>query len=76
MIISFFTQQQLIPLILSSILLFCSITTFHFNKKRISIFLLFLGSIFLGYFIANLDNFLNLWDEQYHALVAKNMINN
>jgi 4-amino-4-deoxy-L-arabinose transferase-like glycosyltransferase len=26
--------------------------------------------------MANLDHFLILWDEQYHALVAKNMLKN
>lgn len=34
---------------------------------------MFIGSLGLGFFIANLDHFLILWDEQYHALVAKNL---
>lgn len=38
--------------------------------------MLVLGTVILGYFIANLDHFLILWDEQYHALVAKNLIDN
>ncbi|MBA2613336.1 MAG: glycosyltransferase family 39 protein [Bacteroidetes bacterium] len=35
---------------------------------------LFIGSLILGLFIAKLDPFINLWDEQFHALVAKNLI--
>jgi 4-amino-4-deoxy-L-arabinose transferase-like glycosyltransferase len=38
--------------------------------------LLFIGTLCLGYFIANLDPFLHIWDEQYHALVAKNLAEN
>jgi 4-amino-4-deoxy-L-arabinose transferase len=34
---------------------------------------LFLGSFLLGLFYIDLDPFFNLWDEQFHALVAKNM---
>lgn len=37
-------------------------------------FLLLLGVFLLRLFAALLDPFLNLWDEQYHALVAKNMM--
>ena len=35
-----------------------------------------MGSLGLGFFIANLVHFLTIWDEQYHALVAKNMLKN
>ena len=37
---------------------------------------LFLGAFFLGLFYTELDPFLHLWDEQFHALVAKNLGNN
>lgn len=36
---------------------------------------LFIGAFSLGIFYARLDPFLNLWDEQFHALVAKNLAN-
>ena len=52
-----------------------SFITFFWNKKW-GIILLVAGSALLGYFMASLDPFLNLWDEQQHALVAKNMANN
>lgn len=67
-----FTTEQVIPLILSGAILISSIITFKKNS-RISLCLLFIGSLGLGCFIANLDHFLILWDEQYHALVAKNL---
>jgi 4-amino-4-deoxy-L-arabinose transferase-like glycosyltransferase len=54
------------------ILLFASFITFFWSKKW-GIRLLMISSGFLGYFMATLDPFLNLWDEQQHALVAKNM---
>ncbi len=72
----YFTTNQIVPLIVSSIILIVSILAFHTDKKRTAILLLFLGSLGLGYFIANLDHFLILWDEQYHALVAKHMLDN
>jgi 4-amino-4-deoxy-L-arabinose transferase len=52
-----------------------SISIFFFEKEKIKLSLIFLvlGSFTLGYFISHLDPFLVLWDEQYHALVAKNM---
>jgi 4-amino-4-deoxy-L-arabinose transferase-like glycosyltransferase len=69
----YFTYNQIIPLIISAVILICSILCFHKGKRRISLGLLFLGAVGLGVFIANLDHFLILWDEQYHALVAKNL---
>lgn len=72
MLYDHFSSEQIIPLIISGILLVSSISLFRFHS-RISLTLLFLGSLVLGYFIANLDHYLILWDEQYHALVAKNL---
>ena len=51
---------------ISSILLFQ-------RKSSLGLVLLFIGTLGLGYFFASLDPFLILWDEQYHALVAKNL---
>lgn len=69
---SHFSAEQIIPLMISGILLISSILTFK-KHSRLALILLFLGSLGLGYFMANLDHFLILWDEQYHALVAKNL---
>lgn len=76
MALQYFTDNQIFSLAASSLILIASITTFHIGKIRTSLILLFLGSIGLGFFIANLDHFLILWDEQFHALVAKNMLKN
>ena len=57
------------------VLLIASFITFYWSKKW-GIRMLMLASGFLGYFMASLDPFLNLWDEQQHALVAKNMAEN
>ena len=70
-----FTSEQISPLILSAIILIISVISFKKHLK-FSLLFLFIGTIGLGYFIANLDPFLILWDEQYHALVAKNMAEN
>ncbi len=76
MIFSWFTDRQIIPLLLSAVFLIASTITFHCGKQKLALWLLFFGSLVLGYFIANLDDFLIIWDEQYHALVAKHMIDN
>lgn len=74
--LSYFTYNQIIPFFISVVILCASIISFHLNKHKISLYLLFIGSLTLGYFIANLDPYLMIWDEQYHALVAKNMLTN
>lgn len=60
-------------------LFFCvSVSIFLFQQKKIksSLFFLILSSLTAGFFISTLDPFLHIWDEQYHALVAKNLIGN
>lgn len=69
-----FTDNQAIPLAVSLTILLGSVVVFNENKPRRGVLLLFVGSLALGFFMANLDPFLILWDEQYHALVAKNMV--
>ncbi|MGL5890539.1 MAG: ArnT family glycosyltransferase, partial [Bacteroidia bacterium] len=69
-----FTENQFWPLAISCALLIGSVLFFNTGRLTISLSLLFLGSLALGFFIANLDPFLILWDEQYHALVAKSMM--
>ncbi len=58
----------------SAILLLLAVISFQVARIKIALLLLFCGSLVLGYFMASLDPFLNLWDEQYHALVAKHMV--
>jgi len=71
---SFFSAQQLLPLCPAILFLISSIILLNLGKEKWSIVILFFGSLMLGVFVALLDPFLVLWDEQYHALVAKNMI--
>jgi len=68
----YFSTEQITPLIISGIILLVSIAIFK-RQQSLSLVLLFIGTIGIGYFIVNLDHFLILWDEQYHALVAKNL---
>lgn len=72
----YFPLNQFYILIIGCIFFVASIVTFQFYKRDlISLILLFISGIFLCSFMAILDPFLNTWDEQYHALVAKNSIN-
>lgn len=73
--VHYFTPDQLIPLIISLVLLISSVIWYR-KKTTPGVLLLFLASVAIGFFIANLDHFLILWDEQYHALVAKNLAEN
>ena len=57
------------------ILLLASIISFQFfNRIKLSLVLLILAGFFLCSFSALLDPFLNIWDEQFHALVAKHLM--
>lgn len=51
-----------------------SVLAFEFKRVRVSLVLLLISSTLIGLFIAHSDPFLHIWDEQYHALVAKNLI--
>lgn len=74
--LSFFTIEQIIPLFLATIVLISSMLYFNFGKTKISLVLLSLGTLAIGFFIGNLDPFLVTWDEQFHALVAKSLLIN
>ncbi len=54
------------------------VASFFLNtpKEKVSVVLLFLGACCFGLFTATIDSFLNTWDEQFHALVAKNVATN
>jgi 4-amino-4-deoxy-L-arabinose transferase-like glycosyltransferase len=76
MTVQHFSDSQIIPLYCSAVILIFSVLFFHLGKKQTDLVLMFVGSLGIGFFIANLDPFLILWDEQYHALVAKNLSKN
>ena len=69
----YFTSNQFLPLVFSAVFIIGSVIFYHLDKKKSGLLLLFFGSLGLGFFIANLDPFLIIWDEQYHALVAKHL---
>jgi 4-amino-4-deoxy-L-arabinose transferase-like glycosyltransferase len=57
-----------IAIVFFSILLQC------FNKYNYSAFSLFIAAFLIRLFSAHLDPFLHDWDERFHALVARNMM--
>lgn len=70
-------SYNLFILIISCISIFLSIILFQIKISRYyALILLVFGSFTIRICIATLDEYLYLWDEQYHALVAKNMIEN
>jgi 4-amino-4-deoxy-L-arabinose transferase len=74
---SYFNNYQLIFLGNALLLLLLSIIVFNFRKKiNLSLVFLILGGISLRIFAIMLDPYLNIWDERFHALVAKNMMDN
>jgi 4-amino-4-deoxy-L-arabinose transferase-like glycosyltransferase len=74
---SYLSLDQIVLLFLGSILVLLAIIIFLFSRREIlTLIALFSGIIVLGFFMASLDPFLNSWDEQYHALVSKNLLTN
>lgn len=71
-----YTYYQILPFLISGLIFIVSIIFFQIDKRRIALLLLFVGALSIGYFMANLNHFLMIWDEQYHALVAKHMLEN
>ncbi|MEI7983050.1 MAG: glycosyltransferase family 39 protein, partial [Bacteroidota bacterium] len=69
-----FSNTQLIFII--SGMLFGLISIFLFNRRQhnLSFWMLVLCGFILRMVAAGFDPFLNSWDEQFHALVAKNMM--
>lgn len=75
LLISFFTQEQILPLYVGGIFIILSV--FLYKKFFFwSCSTLGLGILSISYFAGMLDPFLNIWDERFHALVAKNTTNN
>lgn len=70
------TPAQVICLIAAASLVIASLYAAVNKKYKLALALLTAGGGFLYAYAALLCNFLNIWDEQYHALVAKNMMDN
>ena len=71
-----FSNAQLYWILLSMLSGLISILLFTRKQPVYSLFFLFLAGLILRLLAASLDPFLWTWDEQYHALVAKNMLHN
>lgn len=70
-------QSNISLLYFGIVLVFIALSYFQLSgKTRISIAILSLASIALSMFVCLSDPFLHMWDEQVHAVVAKNMLNN
>ncbi len=70
-----FPSTTFFVLLIGLLLLFSAIVSFEiFEKNKLSLWLIFLAGLFICSFMAMLDPFLNSWDEQFHALVAKNIL--
>jgi len=74
---SYFTKRQVVILILTLYLLLISVLIFNFfhRSKQALVILIFSGLI-LRILFALFDPYLHLWDEQFHAMVAKNLMEN
>jgi 4-amino-4-deoxy-L-arabinose transferase len=69
----YFHPDSLFALVAGALLFICAFT--FFRKKTFWLKVsLFTGGACMAYFVCSLDLFLHDWDEQYHALVAKNMM--
>ncbi len=73
MILSGFDNLQSISVIAGFTLIISSVVFLLRNQYRTAVILLILGAVGIYLFSALLDPFLNLWDERFHALVAKNL---
>ncbi len=73
MSLDYFPAWQYLLVALGFLSLVSSIISFREeNKLHISLGFFLLGSLCIHWFAISIDSFLNVWDEQYHALVARN----
>ncbi|MBA3828108.1 MAG: glycosyltransferase family 39 protein [Taibaiella sp.] len=71
---SLFPLQNSWLLIVTFLLATVSIVLHYQNKDKWAVACLFFTALGLRLFMAHLDPFLHDWDERYHALVARNMM--
>jgi 4-amino-4-deoxy-L-arabinose transferase len=74
MIKTYFTTPQLILLAGGFFLLLLSIIFFLRSRLRPALILLVAGALSINFFAGISDRYLNTWDERFHVLVAKNMM--
>jgi 4-amino-4-deoxy-L-arabinose transferase-like glycosyltransferase len=71
---SYFSNQQFFLLVSGSICFLLSLSFHLKEKEKATILFLILTATLVYSFAALLDPFLNIWDERFHALVAKNLM--
>ncbi len=70
-------QSVIFLLYIGITLVFIGLSYFQFSEKsKPSLILIALGSFSISMFLCLSDSFLHMWDEQFHAVVAKNMLSN
>ena len=73
----FYQDETLWGLVIASIPSLIGILLFFFtDKKKVAFGLLMLSAFLLRLVMISLDPYLHDWDEKFHALVAKNMVDN
>lgn len=72
---SYFSDISLAILAVAILFIAWSIFLFLINKsEKVILLLLLIGACLIRIFVITLNDYLFLWDEQFHALVAKNML--
>ena len=72
---NYFSSLQLCFLFTGILLIVTSLVFQNTKKNSYSLWFLVFGALCLFLFASLLDPFLNLWDERFHGLVAKNLMN-
>jgi len=74
---TYFSLNQISPLLIGFFFAFLSLF-FYYKKEKIktSIILLMISAFCIRLFIVLVNGFINEWDEVFHVLVAKNMMEN
>lgn len=75
MFTTYFTGLQVIFFCITFLFFVLSLITYQKGNKTWAVFFLFMGALSIYTCATLLDPFLNVWDERFHALVAKNLIN-
>lgn len=69
-----FSFSQIVFFLFGTLFLLSSLVCHLQRKSSVALVFLFLAAFCIFCFSSLLDPFLNLWDERFHALVAKNLI--
>ena len=71
-----FTEKDVWFFATAGLLLLISIFLFSTKKHKAALLSLIAGAFVFRLWMAFIDPFLNQWDEEFHAMVARNMVDN